>query len=37
MDNKKPTCICSVPPTLNELLKKEKKLEMREKEKFCKP
>jgi hypothetical protein len=37
MDNKKPVPICPVPPTLKELLKKQKELEMQEKEKFFKP
>jgi hypothetical protein len=37
MDNKKPANMCSVPPTLKELLKKQKQLEMQEKEKFFKP
>jgi hypothetical protein len=36
MDNKKPAPICPVPPTLKELLKKQKELEMQEKEKFFK-
>jgi hypothetical protein len=37
MDNKKPVPMCPVPPTLKELLKKQKQLEMQEKEKFFKP
>jgi hypothetical protein len=36
MENKKLASICPFPPTLKELLKKQKELEMREKERFCK-
>jgi len=37
MDNKKLASMCPVPPTLRELLKKQKELEMKEKEKYFKP
>jgi hypothetical protein len=37
MDNKKLASMYPVPPTLKELLKKQKELEMREKEKYFKP
>jgi len=37
MDNKKLAGMFPVPPTLKELLKKQKELEMQEKEKFFKP
>jgi len=37
MDDKKLASMCPVPPTLRELLKKQKELEMQEKEKFFKP
>ena len=36
MDNKKLASMCPVPPTLRELLKKQKELEMQEKEKYFK-
>ncbi len=36
MDNKKLASMCTVPPTLRELLKKQKELEMQEKEKYFK-
>jgi hypothetical protein len=35
-DNKKPDSMCIVPPTLKELMKKQKALEMQKKERFCK-
>ena len=36
MENKKLASMYPFPPTLKELLKKQKELEMREKERFCK-
>ncbi|AKB43645.1 hypothetical protein MSKOL_1318 [Methanosarcina sp. Kolksee] len=37
MDNKKLANMCPFPPTLKELLKKQRELKMREKEKYFKP